>query len=262
MAQAPNGQLVSAEIVLATTGLCKDFGALRVTDGVSLELAKGARRALIGPNGSGKTTLINLLAGTLAPTSGRILLHGRDVTRSSAQRRVRHGLARTFQITTLFPDLTPIEAVTMAVCQRRGVGGVLFRPLRAQSDAIDEAYALLQEVRLAECCTQRTAELAYGRQRLLEIALALAAKPSVLLLDEPAAGVPQSESVEILDVIARLPSETAVLFIEHDIDLVFRFAERITVLVAGRVLCEGTPGEIARDPEVRRVYLGDDVHAA
>jgi ABC-type branched-subunit amino acid transport system ATPase component len=253
---------VNPEIVLATAGLRKDFGALRVTDDVSLELAKGARRALIGPNGSGKTTLINLLAGTLAPTSGRILLHGRDVTRTSAQHRVRHGLARTFQITTLFPDLTPIEAVTMAVCQRRGVGGALFRPLRAQSDAIDEAYALLQDVRLAECCTQRTAELAYGRQRLLEIALALAAKPSILLLDEPAAGVPQSESVEILDVIAALPSETAVLFIEHDIDLVFRFAERITVLVAGRVLCEGTPSEIARDPEVRRVYLGDDVHAA
>jgi ABC-type branched-subunit amino acid transport system ATPase component len=253
---------VNPEIVLATAGLRKDFGALRVTDDVNLELAKGARRALIGPNGSGKTTLINLLAGTLAPTSGRILLHGRDVTRTSAQHRVRHGLARTFQITTLFPDLTPIEAVTMAVCQRRGVGGALFRPLRAQSDAIDEAYALLQDVRLAECCTQRTAELAYGRQRLLEIALALAAKPSILLLDEPAAGVPQSESVEILDVIAALPSETAVLFIEHDIDLVFRFAERITVLVAGRVLCEGTPSEIARDPEVRRVYLGDDVHAA
>ena len=253
---------MNPEIVLATAGLRKDFGALRVTDDVNLELAKGARRALIGPNGSGKTTLINLLAGTLAPTSGRILLHGRDVTRTSAQHRVRHGLARTFQITTLFPDLTPIEAVTMAVCQRRGVGGALFRPLRAQSDAIDEAYALLQDVRLAECCTQRTAELAYGRQRLLEIALALAAKPSILLLDEPAAGVPQSESVEILDVIAALPSETAVLFIEHDIDLVFRFAERITVLVAGRVLCEGTPSEIARDPEVRRVYLGDDVHAA
>ena len=253
---------MSAEIVLATAGLRKDFGALRVTDDVSLELAKGARRALIGPNGSGKTTLINLLAGTLAPTSGRIMLHGSDVTRSSAQRRVRHGLARTFQITTLFPDLTPIEAVTMAVCQRRGVGGALFRPLRAQSDAIDEAYALLQDVRLDECCTQRTGELAYGRQRLLEIALALAAKPTVLLLDEPAAGVPQSESAEILEVIARLPAETAVLFIEHDIDLVFRFAERITVLVAGRVLCEGTPSEIARDPEVRRVYLGDDVHAA
>jgi len=142
------------------------------------------------------------------------------------------------------------------------IRGEMMREAKIVQAAIDEAYALLQEVRLAECCTQRTAELAYGRQRLLEIALALAAKPSVLLLDEPAAGVPQSESVEILDVIARLPSETAVLFIEHDIDLVFRFAERITVLVAGRVLCEGTPGEIARDPEVRRVYLGDDVHAA
>ncbi|HEX3469206.1 MAG TPA: ABC transporter ATP-binding protein [Candidatus Elarobacter sp.] len=253
---------MSDEIVLATRGLRKDFGALRVTDDVELQLAKGARRALIGPNGSGKTTLINLLAGTLAPSAGHIELHGRDVTRASAQRRVRAGLARTFQITTLFPDLSPIEAVTMAVCQRRGVGGALFRPLRAQSDAIDEAYALLESVRLDECCTQRTASLAYGRQRLLEIALALAAKPSVLLLDEPAAGVPQSESAEILDVIARLPGETSVLFIEHDIDLVFRFAERITVLVAGRVLRDGTPSEIARDPEVRRVYLGDDVHAA
>lgn len=253
---------MSDEIVLSTQGLRKDFGALRVTDDVDLQLAKGARRALIGPNGSGKTTLINLLAGTLAPTAGRITLHGRDVTHASAQRRVRGGLARTFQITTLFPDLTPIEAVTMAICQRRGVGGALFRPLRAQSAAIDEAYELLEHVRLQECCTQRTAALPYGRQRLLEIALALAAKPSVLLLDEPAAGVPQSESTEILDVVAQLPRETAVLFIEHDIDLVFRFAERITVLVAGKVLRDGTPSEVARDPEVRRVYLGDDVHAA
>ena len=245
---------------LATIDLCKNFGALQVTNGVNFRMPRGCRHALIGPNGSGKTTLINLLGGALAPTSGTISLGGDDITHVPANRRVARGLTRTFQVNALFPNLTPIEAVTMVVCQRRGYGASLWRSLKRSHDAIDEAYEVLSQLHLAEDCDRPTAQLAYGRQRLLEIALALAARPKVLLLDEPAAGVPQQQSGEILSVISALPSDIAVLFIEHDIDLVFRFAERITVLVTGRILCEGTPAEIAADPEVRRIYLGDEVH--
>jgi ABC-type branched-subunit amino acid transport system ATPase component len=245
---------------LSTVGLGKNFGALRVAIDVNFTLPHGCRHALIGPNGSGKTTLINLIGGALAPTAGKIFLEGEDITRLSADQRVLRGLTRTFQINTLFPRLTPIEAVTMVVCQRRGIGASLWRSLKRSHEAIDEAYTVLEQRHLAEDCDRPTAQLAYGRQRLLEIALALAARPKVLLLDEPAAGVPQQQSGEILSVISGLPSDIAVLFIEHDIDLVFRFAERITVLVAGRILCEGSPAEIAADPEVRRIYLGDEVH--
>jgi branched-chain amino acid transport system ATP-binding protein len=245
---------------LTTVELCKNFGALRVLREINFTLPHGCRHALIGPNGSGKTTLINVIGGALAPTSGKIVLDGEDITTLSADRRVARGLTRTFQINTLFPRLTPIEAVTMVVCQRRGIGASLWRSLKRSHDAIDEAYEVLTQLHLAEDCDRPTAQLAYGRQRLLEIALALATRPKVLLLDEPAAGVPQQQSGEILHVISSLPDDIAVLFIEHDIDLVFRFAERITVLVAGRILCEGTPAEIAADPEVRRIYLGDEVH--
>jgi ABC-type branched-subunit amino acid transport system ATPase component len=245
---------------LSTDNLCKNFGALRVAVDVNFTLPHGCRHALIGPNGSGKTTLINLIGGALAPTSGKIMLEGQDITSLSADQRVLRGLTRTFQINTLFPRLTPIEAVTMVVCQRRGYGASLWRSLKRSHDAIDEAYEVLSQLHLADDCDRPTAQLAYGRQRLLEIALALAARPKVLLLDEPAAGVPQQQSGEILSVISSLPDDIAVLFIEHDIDLVFRFAERITVLVAGRILCEGTPAEIAANPEVRRIYLGDEVH--
>ena len=245
---------------LSTDNLCKNFGALRVAIDVNFTLPQGCRHALIGPNGSGKTTLINLIGGALAPTSGKIVLEGQDITALTSDQRVLRGLARTFQINTLFPRLTPIEAVTMVVCQRRGIGASLWRSLKRSHEAIDEAYEVLSQLHLAEDCDRPTAQLAYGRQRLLEIALALAARPKVLLLDEPAAGVPQQQSGEILSVISSLPDDIAVLFIEHDIDLVFRFAERITVLVAGRILCEGTPAEIAANPEVRRIYLGDEVH--
>ena len=246
---------------LATVNLCKNFGALPVVVDVDFHLPHGCRHALIGPNGSGKTTMINLLGGALAPTSGKIFLDGTDITSETADQRVARGLTRTFQINTLFPRLTPIEAVTMVVAQRRGIGASLWRSLKRSHEAIDEAYEVLTQLHLAEDCDRPTAQLAYGRQRLLEIALALAARPKVLLLDEPAAGVPQQQSGEILAVISALPDDIAVLFIEHDIDLVFRFAERITVLVAGKILCEGTPAEIAADPEVRRIYLGDEVHA-
>jgi branched-chain amino acid transport system ATP-binding protein len=243
---------------LATTGLSKQFGALPAVDGVDFRLPNGARHALIGPNGSGKTTLINLLSGTLRPTAGQVLLDGADITRLPAHRRVVRGLARTYQINTLFPLLTPLEAVVMAVCQRRGLGPVLYRSLKSCREAIDESYAILEQLHLHSEARRPTRELAYGKQRLLEIALALASRPRVLLLDEPAAGVPQGESSEILAVIAQLPKEIAVLFIEHDIDLVFRFAEHITVMNSGKILREGSPSQIATDAEVRRVYLGDE----
>jgi branched-chain amino acid transport system ATP-binding protein len=245
-------------IALETHGLCRDFGALHAVDHVDFALPVGARQALIGPNGSGKTTFINLLSGALRPTAGAIALEGVDITGLAADRRVKRGLARTFQINALFPDLTPLESVTVAVCERRGLGTALFRNLRHCTAEIDEAHELLKSVHLAEDAHRPTRQLAYGRQRLLEIALALASKPRVLLLDEPAAGVPQSESGEILAAIAALPGDVAVLLIEHDIDLVFRFAERITVLSAGRIVCQGPPAQIAVDPEVRAIYLGED----
>lgn len=243
---------------LRTEQLTKNFGALRVTDRVDFVLPAGARHALIGPNGSGKTTFINELSGTLRSDSGKIFLKGEDVTALPAHARVKRGLARTFQVNTLFPRLTPLESVTVAICQRRGIGNAIFRDLKKCTAEIDEAYELLCAVHLGDDVRKPTKELAYGRQRLVEIALALAAKPTVLLLDEPAAGVPQSESGEILDAIAALPDDVAVLLIEHDIDLVFRFAAHITVLSSGRIICQGPPAHIATDPEVRAIYLGED----
>jgi ABC-type branched-subunit amino acid transport system ATPase component len=247
-----------SEFALSTEALTKRFGALAAVDGVDFRLPQGARHALIGPNGSGKTTLINLLSGTLRATSGRVFLDGDDITDLPAYRRVERRLARTFQINALFPALAPIEAVAMAICQRRGIGTALYRSMKSCTEAIDESYELLDQLHLGPEARRPTRELAYGKQRLLEIALALATQPKVLLLDEPAAGVPQHESNEILAVISALPKEIAVLFIEHDIDLVFRFAERITVMNSGKILCEGTPAEIAVNEEVRRVYLGDE----
>ncbi len=246
---------------LETRSLSKQFGALQVTRSVDLTLVTGARHALIGPNGAGKSTLINLLTGALAPSAGAILLHGERIDRLTMEQRVAKGLGRTFQVNTLFPQLTPLESVTLAMIRRDGLLGRPFRPLGRCSATIDEAYAMLQRLGFGDACLTPTSALPYGRQRLLEIALALAGKPKVLLLDEPAAGVPANESFEVMEAIEGLPREVAVLFIEHDMDLVFRFAERISVLVAGTVLCEGTPREIADHPEVRRVYLGAPAHA-
>ena len=241
---------------LQTTGLCKSFGALAVAQNIDFTLPLGARHALIGPNGAGKTTFINLLTGMLAPSAGRVELLGDDITRMRPYRRAQRGLARTFQINTLFPALTPLEAVTLAVGQRHGLAYRWLTPLNAQRDAIDEAYALLDSLTLGKDCLRPTRELAYGKQRLVEIALALACNPKVLLLDEPAAGVPRGESEALFDAIAALPDDLAILFIEHDMELVFRFAQRITVLVGGRILREGSPAEIAADPDVQTVYLG------
>jgi len=245
--------------VLSARNLNKSFGSLVVAQDVALELPKGARHALIGPNGAGKTTLINLLTGMLAPDSGTIALDGADITGLKPHQRVHRGLARTFQINTLFPRLTALESVTLAVLERDGHAHNWWRGLAAHRPAIDEAAAILNSLNIPD---RETAELAYGQQRLLEIALALATRPRVLLLDEPAAGVPKDESAALFSAIESLSGELAILFIEHDMNVVFRFASRIIVMVGGRILVEGAPDEIGRDPRVREVYLGGHARAA
>ena len=246
--------------VLQTRHLSKKFGAFAATNDVTLNVEHGARHALIGPNGAGKTTLINLLTGFLEPSAGEVFLKGDNVTRLAQYQRVRRGLARTFQINRLFADMTVLESVTMAVCERLGFGWNWWRPVGRHDAAIDEAADLLASLRLSDVANEKTRNLAYGRQRLIEIALALAAKPQVLLLDEPAAGVPTSESRELFETIARLPRDVTILLIEHDMDLVFRFADRISVLVNGGLLTEDTPEAIARDKRVKEVYLGEAIH--
>ena len=236
------------------------FGSLVVARDIELNLPVGARYALIGPNGAGKTTLINLMTGMLTPNAGRILLGEEDITGLEPQERVRRGLARTFQINTLFPSLNALEAVTLAVAERRGISREFWRNIAEYREAIEEAYEILVKLRLGDDCYQQTRELPYGRQRLLEIALALATKPKVLLLDEPAAGVPHEESGEIFEVVASLSDDLTLLFIEHDMHVVFRFATHIIVLVGGSVFTEGSPAEIAADPGVREVYLGTRKH--
>jgi branched-chain amino acid transport system ATP-binding protein len=245
---------------LSTRGLDKSFGSLIVARDIAIELPHGERYALIGPNGAGKTTLINLITGMVAPDRGQIFLGADEITALEPAQRVRRGLVRTFQINTLFPHLNALEAVTLAVCERRGYAGTWWRGLPAYAEAVEEAYAILASLNLGAACYRVTRELAYGQQRLLEIALALATRPRVLLLDEPAAGVPQGESAELFAVIANLSKDIAVLFIEHDMNVVFRFANRIIVMVGGRILVEGTPQEIAADPRVREVYLGGARH--
>jgi branched-chain amino acid transport system ATP-binding protein len=241
---------------LSTRRLDKSFGSLVVAAGIELALPRGVRYALIGPNGAGKTTLINLMTGLLQPDAGHIFLGDEDITRLAPERRVERGLVRTFQINALFPHLTPLESVTLAVCERRGVAATWWRSLAGYRDEVDEAYQILGALALGPVCHRSTRELAYGQQRLLEIALALATRPKVLLLDEPAAGVPRDESSQLFDAIAGLSPDLTVLFIEHDMNVVFRFATRIIVMVGGRILVEGEPAEIAGDPRVREVYLG------
>ena len=222
---------------------------------IALELPPGVRYALIGPNGAGKTTLMNLLTGMLRPDSGRVVLgqgeNATDITLLAPDERVKRGLARTFQINTLFPQLSALEAVTLAVLEREGNAHNWWRGLPRFTAAIDEAHGILLSLGMKDVSFRMTKELAYGQQRLLEIALALATRPKVLLLDEPAAGVPRDESAVLFDAIANLSRELTILFIEHDMDVVFRFASRIIVMVGGRILVEGTPQEIARDERVR-----------
>jgi branched-chain amino acid transport system ATP-binding protein len=247
---------------LRTSGLGINFGTFQAVSDVSLTLEPGARQALIGPNGAGKTTLINLLTGVLKPTAGSIFIGDQNITQLSCDQRARLGLVRTFQINTLFPRLTPLLSLTLAISEREGLGATWWRPIRRCPQVFEEARALLGHLQLGDVANVPVAQLAYGKQRLLEIALALAARPRILLLDEPAAGVPEGQSSELFEAIAQLPADICVLFIEHDMNLVFRFSRRISVLVAGRILTEGNPADISQNPEVRQVYLGNKHVAA
>jgi ABC-type branched-subunit amino acid transport system ATPase component len=243
--------------VLETRRLCKSFGALTVAENIDFRLAAGDRHALIGPNGAGKTTFVNMLMGALAPSSGQIFLAGEEVTRVPQSARVRRGLGRTFQVTSLFRDLPVLDNVALGIAERDGAAKRMWASASSHREIIEESRSLLSALGIADDAATRVADLPYGKQRLVEIAIALGLRPKVLLLDEPAAGVPSTESARILEVLDRLPQDIAILIIEHDMDLVFRFARRITVLVQGVVLVEGTPEEIARDKRVHDVYLGE-----
>ena len=247
--------------ILEMIGLAKRFGGIVAAADVTLAVEKGARHALIGPNGAGKTTVINLLSGVLTPSAGRILLEGRDITALDAHERVRLGMARTFQINQLFFDLTPLESIGLVVSERLDAGADWWRPVGRKAALIDEIAEIVERFRLADVMYERTAILPYGKQRLLEIALAFACRPRVLLLDEPAAGVPEAERQELLATIAALPAGVTVLLIEHDMDLVFSFADRISVLVNGALFVDGAPEDVARDPRVKAVYLGEEADA-
>lgn len=242
--------------VLETHDLVMRFGGIVATDHVNLRVERGARHALIGPNGAGKTTLINQLTGVLQPSQGRVLLNGDDITQLAPHLRVRKGMVRTFQINQLFHSFTPMQTLGMVLCQHYGYSRRWWQPLGAQPRVQERCDQLLEQLHLTDVRDVTTASLAYGKRRLLEIAIALACEPQVLLLDEPVAGVPAGEREELLRTIAQLPSDVSVLLIEHDMDLVFEFARTITVLVNGAVLMQGDPQTVANDPQVQAVYLG------
>lgn len=247
--------------VFEVVQLSKNFGGLRVTNDVSLSLRPGDRMALIGPNGAGKTTFVNLVTGALKADAGEVRLNGESVNRLDPIGRVRRGLVRSFQVTRLFLEMTPAEHVALAVLQRTGRSGRMFGNFRAMPDVMEEVEEQLVTLGLHDLMHRKVREIAYGQQRLLEIAIALALKPRVLLLDEPAAGVPQSDTGRIEQALAGLPASLAVLMIEHDMDLVFRFAKRVVVLAAGAVIFDGLPADVAGDDRVREAYLGSYAHA-
>jgi branched-chain amino acid transport system ATP-binding protein len=242
---------------LQVTGVSKNFGALRVADDIHFSVDTGARHALIGPNGAGKTTLLNLITGVVQPTTGTICLAGVDITHMNQAERSRLGLARTFQINQLFHGLSVLDNVCLPIAERTGASRSLLRPAGWYGHVTDEAMQLLRDLHLLDIALTPIRELAYGQQRLVEIAIALGQRPQVLLLDEPTAGVPASESQLLLEVIEALSDDISVVMIEHDMGVVFRFAQRITVLVGGRILMEGVPHEVANDAQVKAVYLGE-----
>ena len=245
---------------IRTEGLTVRFGNYVAVDGVDFAMAPGARHALIGPNGAGKTSFVHALTGGVPVAAGRLELGGEDITGLPQARRVHRGLARTFQINQLFQAQTALENVALAVFEREGRTRAFWRSAAADRRVLDEARTHLGFVNLAELAGEPVHRLAYGQQRMVEIAIGLATRPRVLILDEPAAGVPTTQSAAIFERLEALPRDVAILFVEHDMNLVFRFAERITVLVGGRVLTEGTPGEISADDQVRAIYLGRRGH--
>jgi branched-chain amino acid transport system ATP-binding protein len=246
---------------LETIHLEKRFGGIVPTNDVTLVVREGARHALIGPNGAGKTTLINLLTGVLKPSKGQIKLGGEDITGLKPHQRVARGISRTFQINQLFSELTPLESIVFAIGEREKLGTRFWRGFGSDQAIVAEAVEIAGQFGLSDVLSAQTASLPYGKQRQLEIALAIAGKPRVLLLDEPAAGVPEAERHEILEIVAALPKDVTVLLIEHDMDIVFGFADRISVLVEGKLFVEGHPKEIESDPRVRAVYLGERADA-
>ena len=242
--------------LLEARNVSRAFGGLHVTNDVSFALQPGDRVALIGPNGAGKTTLVNLMTGDLAPSAGALLMSGDDITGASIAERVRRGLVRTFQTTRLFHSLTVADNVALAIMQRRGISKRFFSRSTERPDVRAEWRDILAKLGLDALAYRTVSELAYGQQRLIELAIGIALKPRVLLLDEPAAGVPHDEAPKILDAINALPADIAVLMIEHDMDLVFKFASRVLVLAAGRLIFEGSPKDVTADHDVRRAYLG------
>jgi branched-chain amino acid transport system ATP-binding protein len=248
--------------VFEVANLKKSFGGLAVTNDVSLSMAPGDRVALIGPNGAGKTTFVNLVTGNLQPDSGDVRLAGETVTKVGANGRVKRGLVRSFQVTRLFLEMTSAEHVALAILQRQGRTGRMFGNFLAMPDVMDEVSELLSTLGIAHLMHRKVNEIAYGQQRLLEIAIAMALRPKVLLLDEPAAGVPQSDTGRIEQALADLPADLAVLMIEHDMDLVFRFAKRVIVLAAGTIIFDGSPADVTKDARVREAYLGSYANAS
>ncbi len=256
-AQLPSeSQGACMTIPLQTVGLTKNYGGLCVTDAVDFSLEPGARHALIGPNGAGKTTFVNLITGVIPPTSGEIRSFGQDITNMAPRQRVKHGIARTFQINSLFPQLTTAENVALAITERTGAASRMLSRVERDAELERETVTLLEDLSILDMANKKIAGLAYGQRRMVEIAIALAVKPQILLLDEPAAGVPTNESKAIIELLERLPSHISILLIEHDMDLVFRFADKITVLVEGHVLLEGDCAQIRSDARVKEIYLG------
>ena len=255
-AEEAEGLALIEEFALRLDVVTKDFGGLRAVDGVGLEVRPGERRALIGPNGAGKTTLFNLISGALPVSAGTITLFGRDVTRTPTHRRAAQGLARTFQITNLFPDLTVLENCVLAVQALTATRFAMLRPVGAFSSLHARARATLTSVGLDGVGEALVRNLSHGEQRQLEIALALAGRPRVLLLDEPTAGLSPAESRLMAGLLARLDPAITVLMIEHDMDIALELSERVTVLHYGRVIADGSREAVRADPQVREIYLG------
>jgi branched-chain amino acid transport system ATP-binding protein len=243
---------------LETHGLVKRYGGLLVTDRISLQIEQGELHALIGPNGAGKTTLINQLSGELAPSEGRVVFAGTDVTALPVHERARRGLLRSYQITSIFEDFTALENATLSALGARDHAWRFWQPLLGHARARRAAQDALAAAGLVHRADAPAAELAYGERRQLELAMALAAQPQFLLLDEPMAGMSAQESTAVTQLLKRLKGQYTILLVEHDMDAVFALADRISVLVYGRVMFTGTPDEVREHPEVRAVYLGEE----
>jgi branched-chain amino acid transport system ATP-binding protein len=254
------GRAAAGAPLLVVTDLVKRFGGVVATDQVSLQVAQGEVHALIGPNGAGKTSLIAQLSGSLLPDAGQIRFDGHDITRASQHRRVRLGLARSFQITRLFRSFTALDNLALAVQARSGTSLSFWRPVSRERALFDEARALLGEVGLAARADAPASVLSHGEQRALEVGLALATRPRLLLLDEPMAGTGPEESARMVELIERVRTKATILLVEHDVDAVFRLADRVSVMVNGRVIASGEPEAVRNDPEVITAYLGDEVH--